>query len=103
GRRIVVVAHPHRAAEVAGVANEPGVAVTVSGSGLARHLDTVELGPFAGAVLDDRVHHHDHVEGDLRADDLLRALAVAVEAPHQFAGTGAHFERSVRRDRFPKV
>jgi hypothetical protein len=103
GRRIVVVAHPHRAGEIARVADEPGVTPAVGRAGLAGDLDTVELGPFAGAVFDHRVHHRDHVEGDLRADHLLRPLAVAVEAPHQFARAGPHFKRGVRGNRLAEI
>ena len=87
GRRIVIVAHPHRAGEIARVANEPGVTPAVGRAGLAGDLDTVELGPFAGAVFDHRVHHRDHVEGNLRADHLLGPLAVAVEAPPLLTST----------------
>ena len=67
GRRIIVIAHPHRADEISRVADEPAVAPIVGGAGLAGDLDAVELRAPAGAVLDHRIHHLDHVERDLRA------------------------------------
>ena len=45
GRRIIVVAHPDRAGEIARVADEPGVAIAVGGAGLARDLECRRAGP----------------------------------------------------------
>ena len=43
GRRIVVVAEPDAGDEMAGVADEPGVAEILAGAGLARRLPARQL------------------------------------------------------------
>src|SRR6185437_2391866 len=50
GRGVVVVAHPDAANEVTGVTHEPGVAVSIGGSGLAGGNDAVKARTAAGAV-----------------------------------------------------
>src|SRR5262249_59491214 len=97
-RRVVIVAEPHAAHEVAGVADEPGIAVRVGGAGLAGRLDAVEHGAPRGAFLDHFVHHVDHVGRDLRRERLGRLLAIAVPAPDRLAVAYAHLEYGVRRD-----
>ena len=52
GRRVVVIAVPDAGNIVAGVADEPGVAIRVGGAGLAGRLDALEDGALAGAFLD---------------------------------------------------
>src|SRR5207302_2214947 len=85
GRRVVVIAEPHAAYVVAGEADEPGIAVRVRRAGLAGRLDAFEDRELASAFLDHLVHHEVHVHRDLRAQHLLRFLAVAIEAPHHLA------------------
>ena len=99
GRRVVVIAVPDRAGEVAGVADEPGVAVVVGGAGLAGRRNAVQRGPPRGAFADDMAHHPRHVGGDRGGDGLHRLRAVAVEAPDQIAGAGADFQHGMRRHR----
>ena len=41
--------------------------------------------------------------GDLRAITCCGFGAVAIEAPDQFAGAGAHLERRMRRDRLAEI
>ena len=72
GRRVVVVAVPDPAHEVAGVADEPGVAVSVGGAGLARGRNAVDDGAACGAFADHVAHHHRHVGGDRSRNDLAR-------------------------------
>ena len=98
GRGVVVVAEPDAADEIAGVAHEPGIAVSVGRAGLAGGGDAVEARAPAGAVFDDAVHHLDHVGGDVVRQHALRLRPVAVVAPDQLAVAGAHLEDSVRRD-----
>src|SRR6516164_11042476 len=61
GWGIIVVAHPNGADEIAGIADEPGIAPIVSGAGLAAGWYSVELRASPGAIFDDGVHHLDHV------------------------------------------
>src|SRR5690349_16512499 len=96
GWRIIVVAHPNGADEIARVADKPGVAPIVGGAGLAASRYAVELRAPPGAVLDHGVHHLDHVHGYFRTDHLLRFRTVAIEAPDQLAGIGANLERGMR-------
>jgi hypothetical protein len=65
-RTVVVVAVPHAPQEVASVADEPGVAIRVGRSSLARRLDVVKHRALRGALFDHFVHHHGHVGSDLR-------------------------------------
>src|SRR6202043_2368358 len=76
GRRIIVVAVPDRAGEVAGIADEPGVAIGVGGAGLAGGRNAVERGTARGAFADDVAHHAHHVGSDRRRNGLKRLLAV---------------------------
>src|SRR5262249_1317728 len=98
GRRIIVVAHPNGADEIAGVADEPGIAPIVSGASLAAGRHPIQLRAASGAVLDDGVHHLDHVDSHFRTHYLLRLWAIAVETPHQLTAIGAHLEGRMRHD-----
>src|SRR5437868_884725 len=91
-RRVGVIAVPHRADEVAGVSNEPRIAIGVGGAGLASGWNAVERGAPSWAFADDVAHHARHVGGDGSGNGLKRLLAVAIEAPDQVAGAGPHFE-----------
>ena len=50
--RIIVVSEPHTTHEIAGVTDEPRIAIGVGGAGLARRLDAIENGPACSALLD---------------------------------------------------
>ena len=101
--RIVVVAVPDAADEIAGEADEPGVAIGVGGAGLAGGLDAGKDGAPGRALFDHLVHHEGHVGRDLGREHLLRLGAVAIEPPDGLAGAGAHFENGMRRDRLAGV
>src|SRR6185503_8167825 len=103
GRRVIVVAVPDAGDVVAGVTDEPRIAVRVGGAGLARRLDAVEHRALAGPFLDHLVHHEVHVHRDLRADHLHRLLAVAIETPHDLAVAAAHFQHRMRRYRLAEI
>src|SRR3984957_5590003 len=77
GRRIIVIAVPDRAGEVAGISDEPGVAIGAGGAGFAGGRDAVECGGARGAPAADVPHHPRHVGCDGRRNGLQRLLAVA--------------------------
>src|SRR5215471_13127280 len=97
GWRIIVIAHPNGADEIARIADEPGITPIVGSAGLAAGRHAVELGAASGSILDDGVHHLDHIHRYFRTDYLLRLGAVTVETPHQFAGVGTNLKRGMRR------
>ena len=103
GRRVVVVPKPHTAYIIAGEADKPRVAIRVGRAGFACGLDPVQNCALAGALLDDLVHHEVHVERNLRAQHLLRLLAVAVEAPDDITVAAAHFDDRMRCHSLPNV
>ncbi|CEG08487.1 hypothetical protein BN961_01903 [Afipia felis] len=103
GRGIVVVAVPDTADEVAGVADEPCVAIGIGGAGLACGGNAVELRAPCGAFRDDVAHHHRHVGGDGGRNDLARLRPVAVIAPDQIARAGAHFQDRMRCHRLAAI
>ena len=52
----------------------------------------LERGAARGAFTDHVAHHAGHVGGDIRRDRLPRLRPVAVPAPDEIAGAGAHLE-----------
>ena len=79
--------------EVAGEADEPGIAVGVGGAGLARGADAVEHRALAGAFLDDLVQHEVHVGDDAASEAPARGGLSLVVAVDHVAVRVAHFAR----------
>src|SRR4029450_10945659 len=100
---IVLIAEPDAADEIARITHEPGVAVSIGRAGFSCGRDAVESGPAARAILDNVIHHLDHVGGDAGWHYLPRLRTIAVEAPHEIGGAGPHFEDRVRRYSFAQI
>src|SRR5512134_39352 len=84
-RAEVVVAHPDAGDELAGVADEPGVAIARARAGLAGDVREIERRALAGAVGDDELQHLVHLLGDARGDDLRRRRLVAFAGVDELA------------------
>src|SRR5215469_14520993 len=102
-RLVIVIAEPNAANEIAGVANKPGITVSIGGSSLSRSPDAVERGSPGGAFFDYLGHHPNHIDSHLRRYHLHRLLAVTVPPPDQLAGAAAHFEHGMRSLRFAEI
>src|SRR4051812_15387275 len=73
-RRVVVIAEPDTGDEMAGVADEPGIAEILTGSGLAGSHPAGNLRLSRGAR-DQRLLHHDIHQRDIaRLDDLPKLV-----------------------------
>ena len=77
GRRIVVIAEPDAGDEIGGVADEPGVAIILAGSGLAGRRPAGDLRLPCGARDQRLAHHGVHHRDMARLDDLVALLGLA--------------------------
>jgi hypothetical protein len=77
-RRGVIITIPNGANVIAGVANEPGIRVTICRPGLACNLRIVEMCAPPGSGLDHLHHHRNHGDDCIMIDDLLERWRVAV-------------------------
>src|SRR5262249_61105149 len=69
GRRGIVIAHPNASDEMAGIADEPGVAEILAGAGLARGRPARKLRFLRGAGDERLAHHRIHHRHVARLDD----------------------------------
>src|SRR5262249_58941975 len=77
-RLVIVIAEPNAANEIAGVADKPGITVSIGGSSLSRSSDAVERGSPGGAFFHHLGHHANHIDSHLWGYRLHRLLAVTV-------------------------
>src|SRR5262249_59818387 len=78
GHLVIVIAEPDAADEIARIAHEPRITVSVGRARLAGGRNSIQPCAFAGAVFDHTVHHLDHVRGDTRRHHLPRLRTVTV-------------------------
>src|SRR6476619_2009268 len=77
GRRGIVVAEPDAGDEVAGIADEPGIAEILAGAGLAGGRPARELRLLCGPDLQGLAHHGVHHRTIARVDDAAELLSSA--------------------------
>ena len=100
GRRVIVVAHPDAADEVAGIADEPGVAPRIGGAGLAGGLDAGDHGAAAGAFFHRLVEHHVDVARRPAGASTRRGFGPSRSKRQISSPLGAaHFQDGMRGDR----
>src|SRR5216684_769403 len=96
GRGGIVVAEPDTGDEVAGIADEPGVAEILAGAGLAGGLPAWKLRLLRGADQQRLAHHRIHHGHMARLDDAAEVRRRARE--QNLAGARAHALDHMRQD-----
>ena len=96
GRRTVVIAEPDAGDEIGGVADEPGVAEILAGSGLARRDPARQFRLARGAAAQRFLHHGVHHRDIVRVDHLAELVGLA--GIEQLAMGGTDLQHHMRRD-----